>query len=506
MNKRLIKITSEVNKKAFIQLLNDMRRDCTDRNLIIALTNIGDSLAKQEASSFKSCLDRDDSIKTVLNDIKKDIKSDFYEAAKLHTDVVKDLVDERAKLCPRSLVGLSKQEIKRRKIAEKVNFKRAKEREKLIKKGLPVASTYTEDELFDFLKIQVKQDCAKYRAQADELRTRILQNKNDKDAVDSFKLIELKYNGACKRLNLLNNELYRTTLVGEVKLFTDTQKELIAKRTVSDDQFEVMMRDFAEAQQKADEDKKKVDAAGELFNHGTGAYAAGNAQSEAAFTSDSAQSEADYILHNSQLMQELGGMPNEQEEALKEVLENIEPTIVALKNSSDQFEKDKIKYDVEIERYEDQLWALRPEYAAANASKSKSVADRIKTINSLRLASIKNRDRVIRAKDQLNKQIEMAIGLKGIKDIEAAKKRASDIMGSKFSLENWAMFMKNYDKNENSLLDEIETTLDVANSENVNLTALPVSDVPYQSEISKDEHLFDALWDEIEKRRNEGNQ
>lgn len=504
MNKKTIKITSEENKESIIQSLNNIRRECGDRELITTLTGICDSLSQQKASTFEACLDKDDSIVSIIEDIKKDIKNNSQDVVKLRVDIITSLIEERAKLCPRLMVGLTKQQIKNRKIAEKANFKRAKEREKRIKKGLSIASTYSEDELFDIIKLQAKQDCAKYRKEANELRERMINDKNDQDAKESFEIVELKYNGARQRLEMLNSELYRNTLVSEVKKFNNTQKELIAKRTVSDDEFDVMMNGFAKAKEKVAADIIKTKDAGKKFNQGTATNNSEPAQDEAAITKASPQVKVADNFRNSSLMQELGGMPDENEIALKGVLENIESIIAILKNSSVQFEKDKLKYDADIEDYEDKLLALKPEYENANASKSKSVADEIKSVNTFRVANIRNRDRIIRAKDQLNKQLEMAINLKGIKDIEAAKKRASEIMGQKFNFEDWAMFIKKYDKDENVRLDDLETIIDVSKSENINETSLPETDLPYHSDITKNEHLFDALWEEIEKRRKGG--
>lgn len=500
MRKKQILITTQTNNKTTRQLLSEIRGTTFAANIIAGIDDVIDKLKKQAPSPFESCINTDAQISEVVENVRKAIESGTGTEA-LHLRKLHVLVKQRDRLCPHMYDGLSKEEIKQRKIADKVNLALAKKRDKLIKKGKPIDSTYSDEERIKIKTEEVLAEIDGYKARSAELIKRLTKNPKDELAIREQKALDAKYIAALKRYALLNDEARRIGLVQQIQDYEREYKDLIGARTVSDDELDVLVQNHVAMLENAAAGSAHLDDI-EVKLRGVGTSSTVGVATAGVAASEVAAASAGYDISMSPLVQDLGGMPDPKDEAIKSVLANIESTIAAMRSNSAQFDRDKQKYDEEIEVYEMQLRALKPKYEMADASQSKSVADEIKTINTQRIACIRNRDRVIRAKDQLNKQLEIAMGLKGIKDIEIAKKRASEMFGQQFDLESWAMFMKDYDKAENKALEDMEVYRDVANSESINQTSLFESAAQYESEVVKDEHQFDALWTELEVRRN----
>lgn len=522
MKKKDIRDLNSQNKEEIMQKLIAMGVTCRENEITERLTKLRVALSAQNESDSDELFDIDEGIKTVLSDLSKDIASQASSTAMARLDKVSQLVADRAEYCPENALTKTKADEARAKRTEKARTKLKKRREKELarrkKRGLPVADLYTPEELLKNMLRAAIDEKIRLENEAKGYHDKLIANPNDQFALSMWKPTQIKITAAQKLIETYSNETERSALIMSVSMLDGKQKELLAGRSVSSADFELIMQKFNALEETRKQDQSATQAAsaafmgsaqagaanesaasvGASFGASVGSSVGASAGVSAGAFGQTNESAASSIFDDP-AFRALGSAPTKEDQDLKAVYEQIDGIISTLQKGKESMSREIEKLDERRAECVERLKELLIQRKTADASQCIVLDGRIDELNATLQDVEFSINRFTQQRATLVEQQSLANKLKANKQIAQMDEQISALTGGKLSnLGSLAMSVSEAVERANDALEEAGTANMVAGSVEMNThTMTGTSARMVDGEATKDEEKYSALESKI---------
>ncbi len=493
---------NRMNRSEALTKLDTMTSNCKDRKIAGLLYKLKSNLEDQPSSTAEDLYENVDRfLIELIDDMAGDISNSSYSTVGQKLSKLGVLITKRSSYC-NGTERLTPAEAKNKKLQNKMKAKKDKEiakKNKLAqKKGVPVSSLFTSEELLKNLlyglqdkKKEIQNEINTYLELGDEISLGLIDG------------AELKIQGLDKQIRMYMNERNRDNLIEQINGLESKYKDVLANRNpaASNAAFEATLQKFGEMEDTLTAEGDMVKAGMARFGKATsGGASVGGAQNISDTSFGATQGFASAAGASP-----VGGYSQSTAERIykkriQDVLDNIESTVTMLQAAKTQYDRQIERKNLDIEKIEDELNELLDEREQANASECISLDNKINSVNEERLSAIRARDRFMRAQKEIIQQLSVAENLKSVKEVENNKSNIESILGkNNASWEELAVYLKEYDEKANLSCEDMEAVKDVANSTEINRTVIPDINAKYDSDLIKDEHKFDKLREELRR-------
>lgn len=516
------------SKREFLSILERYVQRTNDNNVAAKLESAKGVLNEQGSSSSKEVVKLDIKIRQYLADLGKDIAagSSGVVLSKLDTIIAK--LRERAPYCMDNTSRMTKEDLKKQEEAEKLRARLAKKDASLSQEEL-----YTPEQLIGFMLQEASDRLSALEKRRDEVFDILNARPKDSLALSEWNELKIKIKTAQQRVQMLSDERYRATLTQSMQSLTAEQKKLIAMRQVSDEQFDLLTRDYNKMLERQGEDKARTKQAAEDFLNGGNAVH-GTAQDPVQGTVSSAMDDPDFIemqrerggqaaaaparaAHSSsasamddpdflRMRQEKMGAsaPDPGSSSLEETLECIDDIVLSLRKCEVLYGKKLEHSKYELQDLDMQLKQLLEKRRKATASDCLVLDGEIDRLYAER-QNVKNAISRYRQEQAINtEKLTLATQLKTQRDLNAIRSRVRDIIGDRFAnLEDYAMALRDSVQKGNEELERIGTVNAVANGVDIRTGTMTGREAQASAEFeTKDEDKYAALERELGIGRN----
>lgn len=254
MNKKQKNINDQ-NKQQIVDMLSNMLAQCRNADVASTLMTIQQRLGEQMATDSKEVEKVDEKIVERLTNLQKDVINGSFQAANLQLEKVQALVSERSTHClgsRRKKVGFFAWLFRRKNKAKSEN------------------DLYDTNTLLDLMIARAQDQFDACKAEMAKVAGQLAKDQENASTVNRWKKLKIEKKGFQDRLTMLLSESYRAALVKEMENLTNEHKALLASRTCTDEQFDVIMANFNAVQQQVAADKQRNKTAeNAFFNSGS---------------------------------------------------------------------------------------------------------------------------------------------------------------------------------------------------------------------------------------------
>ncbi len=515
MKKQHIRTTNDVNRKEICDILQAiMSMDFNDRELLTELSDLNIQMKGLSSSESASVIDIDTKIKTVLNDVKKDVQSSSFGAAKAKLQKVKIFINDRGEYCKFNPDFMSKQQKKELKIRDKINAKRAKIIQKRLKRGQSCADLYTPEELLDNMLLQAIDELAKYQGELKVLHDKLIENQADIYASINWETTKTKIKSAKNKIDMLRTELNRETLLEAIKQMESYQKELIAKRQVSDAEFNVVINKYNSLQKAVQSEREAVvDVVvnfqkGNLINSNDDKHSHSSKESKSKSASIDPQiindSSSEYgkeivvcdIKTTSSIFDdpEFKKLGSREDHSNKELLKNITQITSTLNRGIDKYSEEIKEIDDERKDCAAELKLLLKRRGIASASECLTLDGEINVLKAKYENFVFSIKRRLQKRADLVNKSSLVDKIKDNSDLNVIDKKISELSNGTFSdLGSLAMDINKTIEEDNKALEESNIASTVASSVNIKTDAMTGMSLnnKFETEVKDDDKFAD---------------
>ncbi len=506
MNKKQKKINSE-NKATIIDMLSNMSSKCRNAEVVGTLSSLQQTLNEQMATDAKEVEAIDENIVAYLRNLQKDIVGGNFAAAQRQLEEVRKKVAERSGYC------LGQERKKRGFIAWLKRLFGVKPKE------IGEGALYDAEMLIGLMIDRAQDQFDKCKAEMTRVAAQLAKDTENASVINRWKNLKIQKKGFQDRLEMLLTESYRAALVKEMNNLTNEHKALIASRTCTDEQFDVIMANFNALQQQIAVDKQRNNKAeNAFFNSGSAQTgiendpdfieAMGGKTAAPAYEvpATSAPSVGFGIENDPDFIALTGGKKSAGNKSVKSdekrwemLADEIDDIVRALERAEFKFEDATVMKDAELKDVRDELCALLKKRDSASAAECLTLdgqIDRLRAkyetgkiaLKKLRQAAAINGEKLANALT-LRDQIRIDKISEGINEVDS---------GIFAEFEENAKALRRRVAESNDELERIGTINIVANGEEIQTQMYTGygSDVAPRGEV-KDEQKYDDLKAEL---------
>jgi hypothetical protein len=472
MNKKAVKLASEQNLKDIQNKLINICAQCKERQVREELNMLRAAIEKQCPAELAEALDGEQQVITILGDIAQDIAKGSYGSADLKIRKIAVLLSDRSALCPESGLTATKEDSKLQRKAAKANAKRLKQRAKRRKKGLEVDSTYTNEELLNMKLLQALDDYDKAELLVKDLHERLVENPDDKNALSQWKPAVAKMKTADKNRQIISDEILRQSNIDSMQAVQNTYKSILAMRTVSDPEVELMFKKYKETMEEEQESSKKTNEMYEALNGTSAAESAEVAATTTVKEGSAVTSEEQKIkneIFNSAEFKALGSAKSDDEKQRTDIINNPDKYLAQIEQSIQKLDEYISDVEAEHERSFAKTRELLIQLKESDPSKSKRLQDKINESD----ATCSGLEHTLnRCTNKMSKLIENRNTLQSLKTDKELKKMSDSTLINNDTLSSLAMNVVNNIKSANKELEDAGTINAVIDSEEINTESM----------------------------------
>jgi len=454
------------------------------------LNDIKSMLEQQNDCDMQEGIDALAKVKKVLMDVNKYIAAGQVGPAENRLDKAKSFVVERSGYCT---IGAQR--------------KGKKQTSGLSTKNVVIEESHAEDlELRISKAVEEQNRCIRaYK----EWQARLQRNPNDREALANLKVAELNLKKSEKDIQMLEDELGRETLGKMMKDMNIMRESLVGERTVSDEELEIETERYQQNEEKAQEDKEKINKVEDLmFGSGSAAGKAssfdldsflssrGNSSMSTGTGAGSAYGSASSSAYGGARSSAYGSSAGGNSVgSLQQQIAEIKQAQAGLEKSMDAYNDKLDEAGEQLRELNNQLKPLLMKRRNASPSDCLLLDGQIDQLNAKRNGVQNAIKRYRQVLAQLSEQQALMDKFEVQKDLESTEAHLRQITGGKFQdFESMAMYLKKSIKESNEKLEDIGAANAVADSEEINVNTYSGANATYTERTdAKDEDKYAAL-------------
>lgn len=501
--KKKVKDANDATKNQVLNLIQSVISNCRDSNTAGMLNDLRRELESQGSCETEKGLAYLQQTVQMLNEANTYIVNREFAPAGNRIDKAKSILASRRTECTAG------GELTKRDAAS------ARKAEKILGK---VKVDKIEESRADELKLELSRavaERAKREAELKSLFERI--NAGDWEAQALWDAAEDMLNGVENRIRNIQHELGEETFRSTMKQIVEQQKEFQGKRTISDDQYDVMREQFQQNQQNMAEEQESLQRDREMLR---GSNAAGNSfMNSSRFQQMSGNAGAGAGANsfmNSPRFQQMsagngagasagfgggaaanrgfGAVSGNRADHSRQLSE-IKRAQAALENSQDAYNEKLDDANDELRTLNNQLKPLLLKRRDASPSDCMVLDGQIDQLNAKRNGVQHKIRRYRQALSELAEKMLLMDKFQTQKDLELTEAHLNQITGGQFQdFESIAMYLKEAVKKSNEQLEDIGAANAVADSEEINMNSYSGANAVYSDTAGgKDEDKYSAL-------------
>ena len=511
--KKKLEALNAQNKKDILAKIEILIQRTKDPAVAAKLNSAKNAILAQGATSSEEVAKLDKVILDILADLGKDLAAGNSAVVVKKLDNVLEKMETRAPYCTDNSQFLTKEDRKRAKNADNAGRKLG-----LNTPAAKAEDLYSPEELLEFMLIEATERQEKMTAEMQALYTRLKANPNDPVATYRWNTLKIKMKENGDRITMLQSEGNRTVLVNSMQNLTAEQKQLIASRQISDEQFDVIMADYQKMVNQQMADAAHVQQATDMFlNTSTGAAQATGASAQAAQPSilsdpdfiamgggaaktPSILSDPDFIAMGGAAAAPAAGAGNAATDA---VFENIDRIVHELEKCELMYSDKLDDVSADLKDMDKRLAQLLEKRKNATASECLVLDGEIDRLNAERVNAKNAIKRYRQALAVNTEKLSLARSLSNQRDLNEINRRMQESTGGAFTnFEDYAMALREYTEKANADLESIGTVNAVANGVDVNMSTMTGREADASGEFEvKDEDKYRALEEELGIRK-----
>ena len=502
--KKKVKDANDATKNQVLNLIQSVISNCRDSNTAGMLNDLRRELESQGSCETEKGLAYLQQTVQVLNEANSYIVKREFAPAGNRIDKAKSILASRRTECTAG------GELTKRDAAS------ARKAEKILGK---VKVDKIEESRADELKLDLSRavaERARYEAELRSLHSRLTANPDDWEAQGLWDAAESQLDGVENRIRKIQNELGVETFRSAMQDILEQQKEFQGKRTISDDQYDVMREQYQQMEQN-------VAAEQEAYQRDKAMLKGANAGAATPFQSSRFQqmsgnagagAGANSFMNSSRFQQMsagsgaganagfgggaavnrgFGASGNRADHSRQ--LSEIKRAQAALENSQDAYNEKLDDANDELRTLNNQLKPLLLKRRDASPSDCMVLDGQIDQLNAKRNGVQHKIRRYRQALSELAEKMLLMDKFQTQKDLELTEAHLNQITGGQFQdFESIAMYLKEAVKKSNEQLEDIGAANAVADSEEINMNSYSGANAVYSDTAGgKDEDKYSAL-------------
>lgn len=495
--KKKIELMNEQSKKDIQSKLETLIQHTNDPSVAAKLNSVTRILIEQGSSSEDSVFALDKLIKNLIDDLSKDILAGKATVVLAKLDKVLDNVTLRSTYCNQTSQHLIAADARKQRRAEK-----------LLKKTLKNTSVdeqalYTPEELLELMLAEAAEKKARLEDEQKTTHDLIVKNNRDAIALSNWEVLKIKIKEIDESIAMLSDARKRDVLATAFNRLTVEQKQLIASRQISDEQFNVLMSDFKKIKEVNAEQNAYIQQAEQLlFDSSAAVVTDANEAINNANQFDNMRINA---VLSDPVFVEMGNNAQdvEKNEALNDCYDEIDSIILALRKCELMYTNKLEDVNETLKEQDLQLKMLLQQRNNASASECLVMDGEIDRLNASRV-NMKNIIKKYRQALAINtEKMALANSVKNQAEIDKINKSMNEFAQGAFeNYEEIALSLRGYIEAANEELDKIGAVNAVADSAVVSMNTISGNDIEntYEAEI-KDEEKYKALEEELGIRK-----
>ena len=516
--KKKLEALNAQSKQELLSQIEVFIQQTKDPSVAARLNSAKNMLLEQGDSSSEEIPAIDRAIFSFLADIQKDLAAGNTGVAGKKLDKVIEQLRKRAPLCADNSAFRTKKDIKRDREAERTRKKMGIGRE-----AAAPETIYTPEELMEFMLMEAAEQLKRLEEEKVRLFNTLSRTPNDPVALSSWNVIKVKIKTKNDQIGMLSDERYRNIIVEGMQTLTAEQKQMIAKREIGDEQFDILMSDFKKMQEAREEDVSRTrTAAGVFFTEGATAQSASAAAAPAqpAIFNDpefiamgqasgaampAAAAPAQPAIFNDPEFLAMSGAagapasaPAAGNAATNAAMERIDDIVHELEKCELMYQDKVDELGADLKEMDMRLTQLLKKRAGASASECLSLDGEIDRLNAERVTAKNTLKRYAQALAINTEKLALARSLKGQRDLNEINRRMREATGGTFTnFEDYAMALRDYVEKSNAELEQIGTVNAVAGGVDIRTGTMTGRDADSADFDVKDEDKYRALEEEL---------
>ena len=488
--KKKLEALNAQSKQELLSQIEVFIQQTKDPSVAARLNSAKNMLLEQGDSSSEEIPAIDRAIFSFLADIQKDLAAGNTGVAGKKLDKVIEQLRKRAPLCADNSAFRTKKDIKRDREAERTRKKMGIGRE-----AAAPETIYTPEELMEFMLMEAAEQLKRLEEEKVRLFNTLSRTPNDPVALSSWNVIKVKIKTKNDQIGMLSDERYRNIIVEGMQTLTAEQKQMIAKREIGDEQFDILMSDFKKMQEAREEDVSRTrTAAGVFFTEGATAQSA----SAAAAPAQPAIFNDPEFLAMSGAAGAPASAPAAGNAATNAAMERIDDIVHELEKCELMYQDKVDELGSDLKEMDMRLTQLLKKRAGASASECLSLDGEIDRLNAERVTAKNTLKRYAQALAINTEKLALARSLKGQRDLNEINRRMRVATGGTFTnFEDYAMALRDYVEKSNAELEQIGTVNAVAGGVDIRTGTMTGRDADSADFDVKDEDKYRALEEEL---------